>query len=111
MLILAAAVALVGFLLRRSLWRAVMRGTLFLTLLSVGVILAVVMAGQHWPLIAAATVLLLTAGLTWRVVSWAHAVRAVRTARVVWFGWQLFVDLWDARAVARSSRPLPPRST
>jgi asparagine N-glycosylation enzyme membrane subunit Stt3 len=111
MLILAAAFALVSFLLRRSLWRAVMRGTLFVTLLTVGIVVAVVMAGQHWPWIAAATVLLLTAGATWRVVRWAHAVRAMRTARVVWFGWQLFVDIWDARAVARSSRPLPPRST
>jgi hypothetical protein len=110
-LILAAVLGLVALLLRRSLWRAVMRGTLFLILFTVGVIVAIVMAGPHWPWIVVATVLLVAAGLTWSVVRWARAVHAVSIARAIWFGWQAVVDVWDARAVARTRRALPPRST
>jgi Ca2+/Na+ antiporter len=110
MLILAAVLGLVGLLCRRSLWRAVMHGTVFLILLTVGVVFAIALAGPHWPWIAVAAVLLVAAVLTWKMFHWARAVHAVSIARAVWFGWQFVIDIWDARAVARASRPLPPRS-
>lgn len=109
--IVAAVLGLVGLLLRRSLLRAAIRGILFLLVVGAGVITAIVTAGPHWPWIAVAAALLLSAGLSWKLVCWARAVHAVTIAKVVWFGWQWVVDIWDARAVARASGRLPPRST
>jgi hypothetical protein len=70
-----------------------------------------VLAGPRWPLIAAAVVLLVAAGVTWKTVRWARAVHAVAIGRLVWFGWQWVMDVRDAHAWARSGRSLPPSSS
>jgi hypothetical protein len=106
-----AVLGLVVLLARRSLWRAVARAAAVLLVLTVVASVAIVVAGPRWPLVAASIVLLVMLGVTWKTVRWARALNAVGIARLVWYGWQWIMEVRDSRAWARTSRPLPPRSS
>ncbi len=107
-ILLAAALGLITLLARRSLWRVVTRVAAVVLLFTVVASAAMVLAGPHWPWVAAAVVLLVAAGIAWKTVRWARAVHPVAVARLVWFGWQWVMDVRDARAWARTGHSLPP---
>jgi hypothetical protein len=110
-IILGALLGLITLLARRSLWRVVTRAVALVLLLTVTASAAVVLAGPRWPWVAAAVVLLVASGITWKTVRWARAVHAVAIARLLWFGWQWVMDVRDARTWARTGRTLPPPSS
>jgi hypothetical protein len=110
-IVLGAALGLITLLARRSLWRIVTRAAAFVLLLTVAASAAMLLAGPRWPWIAAAVVLLVALGVTWKTVRWARAVHAVAIGRLVWIGWHWAMDIRDGRAWARTGHSLPPPSS
>jgi hypothetical protein len=110
-IVVGAALGLIVLLARRSLWRAVTRAAVVLLLLAVVASAAILAAGPRWPWVAASVSLLVMLAVTWKTVRWARAVNVIGIARLVWFGWQRIMDIRDSRAWARTSRPIPPRSS
>jgi hypothetical protein len=110
-IVLGAALGLITLLARRSLWRVATRAAVLLLLVTIVAGSAMVLAGPRWPWIAAAVVLLVASGVTWKAVRWARAVHVVAIGKLVWFGWQWVMDVRDAHAWARSDRSLPPPSS
>lgn len=109
-IVVGAVLGLLGLLARRSLWRALTRTAFFLFILMLLAGAAMLVAGPHWPWVAASVVLAVLAGIAWKTVRWARAVHAVAIVRLVWLAWNWLIEVRDARAWARARRPLPPTS-
>jgi hypothetical protein len=110
-IVFGAVVGLITLLARRSLWRAFTRTVILLLLLTIGAAAAVLIAGPHWPWVAASLVLLAVVGVGWKTVRWARSVHAVAIARLAWLGWNVVIDARDTWAWARAHRPVPPTSS
>ena len=110
-IVVGAVLGLIALLARRSLLRAIARTAVLFALLMLVGGAALLIAGPHWPWVAASVVLLVVGAVAWKTVRWARSVHAVALARLAWYGWHWLIDARDAYAWARSHRTLPPTSS
>ena len=108
MILLPALAGLVLLATRRSSRRFMGRAFLLAVVVSAAALSATLVAGPHWPWIAGSVVLLLTVVLAWRAVRWVRCTHLLAYIRLAWFAWERIVEIRDAHAVYRSTRPVPP---